>query len=378
MKMKKLIKAVALAICFTMTTPVITPSVGIETVEAAEDDWLFDEDEYDYLDDDDEDYSYNNTKEYSYDNVKKTFKLVEISESNGYKYPSMIELPDGKTNIHPINVKNSAKYIVGFSSYLTMGKASILIVSDDGKNMMETKVDIIDEEWKKTVYLPKGKYDIKILAQDEELELGFEYELYIKPAVTVKKETKNLKMSSCHTKKLAPKLGKGSWTTSNKNIVSIDNKNPKDISTCTIRAKKAGSATVTYKNDSGSVIKYKIKVSEKSKTALEKAYFSMDSAGGLEPTIFIANNSDKKIKYIYLTVSFYNSVGDKLRNDIGGYSDAKLKITGYIKPWESTWYEWDPVFYEHSASKMKIETMQIVYSDGSKKNMKINKKYSIR
>ena len=53
MKMKKLIKAVALAICFTMTTPVITPSVGIETVEAAEDDWLFDEDEYDYLDDDD-------------------------------------------------------------------------------------------------------------------------------------------------------------------------------------------------------------------------------------------------------------------------------------------------------------------------------------
>ena len=35
MKMKKLIKAVALAICLTMAAPVIAPSVGNETVEAA-------------------------------------------------------------------------------------------------------------------------------------------------------------------------------------------------------------------------------------------------------------------------------------------------------------------------------------------------------
>lgn len=36
MKMKKLIKVVALAVCMTMAAPVVTPSVGIETVEAAE------------------------------------------------------------------------------------------------------------------------------------------------------------------------------------------------------------------------------------------------------------------------------------------------------------------------------------------------------
>ena len=35
MKMKKLIKAVAFAVCLTMTAPVVAPSVGIETVEAA-------------------------------------------------------------------------------------------------------------------------------------------------------------------------------------------------------------------------------------------------------------------------------------------------------------------------------------------------------
>lgn len=35
MKMKKLIKAVALAVCLTMAVPVVAPSVGIETVEAA-------------------------------------------------------------------------------------------------------------------------------------------------------------------------------------------------------------------------------------------------------------------------------------------------------------------------------------------------------
>ena len=36
MKMKKLIKAVALSLCLTMAVPVVAPSVGIETVEAAE------------------------------------------------------------------------------------------------------------------------------------------------------------------------------------------------------------------------------------------------------------------------------------------------------------------------------------------------------
>ena len=35
MKMKKLVKAVALAVCLTMTAPVVAPSIGIETVEAA-------------------------------------------------------------------------------------------------------------------------------------------------------------------------------------------------------------------------------------------------------------------------------------------------------------------------------------------------------
>ena len=35
MKMKKLIKALAFAVCLTMTAPVVAPSVGIETVEAA-------------------------------------------------------------------------------------------------------------------------------------------------------------------------------------------------------------------------------------------------------------------------------------------------------------------------------------------------------
>lgn len=35
MRMKKLIKAVALAVCLTMTVPIVAPSIGIETVEAA-------------------------------------------------------------------------------------------------------------------------------------------------------------------------------------------------------------------------------------------------------------------------------------------------------------------------------------------------------
>lgn len=440
----RLIKAITLIICLTMTTPVVAPDIGVETVEAAEYDWLFDEDEYDYLDDEDN---------YNYENVNKTYDIVLVSQSIKHNY-SFTSLKNGMTNIYPINIEETTDYIVGFTerSYSEQS-ASILIVDAVGNNIFEKDLFLYDDGWKETLSLSEGKYYIKILSKDV---LGFDYELYIEPKVMIKNEieknnlksydketlypelgkgnwetsdenvigiisknsdnsstckvearksgkatitytndkgsvikyeftvsaikngSKNLKISSCDNKELKSKVGKGKWKTSNKNIIEIISKNSDYNSTCKVRAKKVGKATITYTDQYGYVMKYNFTVSAKKTYPLDNAYFSMDSAGGLEPTIFIANNSDKKIKYIYLTVSFYNSVGDKLRNDIGWYSDAKLKITGYIKPWESTWYEWDPVFYEYSASKMKIETMQIVYSDGSKKNMKINKKYSIR
>lgn len=104
----------------------------------------------------------------------------------------------------------------------------------------------------------------------------------------------------------------------------------------------------------------------------------MNSIGGLEPHILISNNSNKKIKYVYLTVSFYNAVGDKVTNDIGRSKSVQLKITGPIKPWKFKWYSWDPVFYNYSAYKMKIEKVRIDYFKGEDKVIQVNKKYKLK
>ena len=223
--------------------------------------------------------------------------------------------------------------------------------------------------------MSKGKYCIKILSKTD---IGFDYQLYVKPVVLVKKAVKNIKMTSCDIKEFSPKLGKGVWTTTNKNVLAIISKKPKSNSVCKVRAKKTGKAVLIYKNKNGSVIKYNVTVKANSTYPFDRASCEMDSVGGLKPSILISNNSDKKIKYVYITVSFYNSVGDKVLNDIGGYANAKLKITGYIEPWNFKWFDWDPVFYNTSASKIKIESMTVEYSNGSKITKRINKKYAVK
>lgn len=436
--MKKFINALAIVLCLSMVTLVVSPNIGVETVEAAEYDWLFDEDDYDYFDDeeyDDDEYEYN------FDNVKNTFESESISQSGGIEY-SKTTLSDKKTNVYPINVKKTAKYIFGMTDE-SDGEGAILVVDSKGKTIYEEELDLMYKSWNKTLSLSKGKYYIKILSKDW---YKFQYKLYVKPLVLIKKETTEHKLTSYDKKSLNPKLGKGRWKTSNENIIGIISKNSNKSSTCKIQARKAGKATVTYTNDNGSVIKYKFTVSAiknvskdlkisscdlkdlkskigkgkwttsnkniieilsknkdysstckiraknpgkatitytdqygyvakyiftvftKSTYPLDDAYFKMDSVGGLEPSILISNNSNKKIKYIYLDVSFYNAVGDRVYNDIGGYKNAKLEITGYINPWNFEWYYWNPVFYSTTARMMKIETIQIVYSDGSKKN----------
>ena len=384
--MKKFIKTISIILCLTMVISLFVPKYGIEIAQAAdfytdENDLWGDDDEWgddDLWGDDDEwedDYEWEDDDEWedNYDDINKTFDVVSISQAGGHSY-SKFTLRNGKTNVYPINIKKKTEYIIGFtdSSY---GKGSILIVDSNGNNIFEQNLDFVYEKWSKKITLSEGKYYIKILSKES---IGFEYELYVKPAVVIKKETKNLKITSCDISDLNPKLGKGKWTTSNKNIITIISKNTKSSSTCKIRAKKTGKATVTYTNSNGSVIKYVFTVSANSSYPFDQAYFTMDTVGGLEPHILISNNSNKRIKYVYLTVSFYNAVGDKVKNEIGGYSNAKLQITGPINAWDFEWYEWNPVFYNTTATKMKVEKMTVIYTDGSKKTKTINKKYSIK
>lgn len=185
-----------------------------------------------------------------------------------------------------------------------------------------------------------------------------------------KKATK--KLPSATTYKASPGLGKGTWKTSNSSIVSLSQKKG---STCTFKLKKAGKAKVTFKSDLGTYV-YNITVYNKKSDPIRAGFIEMDSANSIEPTIFIANNSSKTIKYVDFNATFYNAVGDKVRNEIGNNYTKALQIVGPIKPWTMDYFEWDPVFYSPVVKRMYVKSATITYMDGSKKTVSIRKSFT--
>lgn len=100
----------------------------------------------------------------------------------------------------------------------------------------------------------------------------------------------------------------------------------------------------------------------------------INSVGGVDNYIFFTNNSSKIIKYITFTVTPYNRVDDKITCDITDRSSFRLKVTGPIKTDEFYTAGWDPVWYNWSTSYAKVIKAEIIYMDGTKKNITLNKK----
>ena len=71
-----------------------------------------------------------------------------------------------------------------------------------------------------------------------------------------------------------------------------------------------------------------------SKPAVEVMYVysSMNSAGGVSPTIYYRNNSGKTIKYIDWFLTAYNRVGDPVNCRVKGTFIALARTTGPILP----------------------------------------------
>ena len=181
-----------------------------------------------------------------------------------------------------------------------------------------------------------------------------------------------MKLPSATTDTAKPGLGKGTWKTSNSSIVSLSQKKG---STCTFKLKKAGKAKVTFKSDLGTYV-YKITVYNKKSDPIRAGFIEMNSVDGIEPTLFIANNSGKTIKYVDFNATFYNAVGDKVRNDIGNSYSKALQIIGPTKPWTMDYFKWNPVFYSPVAKRMYVKSATIPYMDGSKKAVSIRKSFS--
>lgn len=92
-----------------------------------------------------------------------------------------------------------------------------------------------------------------------------------------------------------------------------------------------------------------------------------DSAGGVELYFNYINNSDKVIKYVNFSVTFYNAVGDVVKGKYDQSSVNRCYDTGPFKKGEGrtgTWWHWGD-FYNWDITSVKLVDLSIEYTDGT-------------
>lgn len=94
-----------------------------------------------------------------------------------------------------------------------------------------------------------------------------------------------------------------------------------------------------------------------------------NSAGGVDVSFTVKNQAAEEIKYVDLTLNFYNRVGDIVSSDIGFDKTFLLSLTGPIAPGDKGGTEvddmyWPNVIYNSNATKILITEIRIEYMDG--------------
>ena len=259
-------------------------------------------------------------------------------------------------------------------------KACISLSLDDGT--FEYYIDdwtINEGETKTTtVTLYEGNYQISIyggsLYRTKDLKYSLSIEdisnytnkITMQSELNIMKESsKKLKVKSEESGKL---LGKISWSTSNKNIATVD-------SNGTITGVKAGTCTISAKSKNSNTVKCEVIVKNRPQLYITEAGFNINYVGGIEPYITIQNNFGKTIKYIYFKTYYYNRVGDPAYCEIQKTNYKGLKITGPIKNKVIDTYYWDAVIYNNSTGKIYIKSAEVIFMDGTKKTISIKKSY---
>ena len=92
-----------------------------------------------------------------------------------------------------------------------------------------------------------------------------------------------------------------------------------------------------------------------------------DSAGGVELYFNYINNSDKVIKYVNFSVTFYNAVGDVVKGKYDQSTVNRCYDTGPFKKGEGrtgTWWHWGD-FYNWDITSVKLVDLIIEYTVGT-------------
>jgi hypothetical protein len=88
-----------------------------------------------------------------------------------------------------------------------------------------------------------------------------------------------------------------------------------------------------------------------------------NSASGVSCSIRFTNISDKRIKYVYFTVTPYNRVDDIAYSEIGNLSTTEIEVVHFINPDEFYHAKWENVWYNSTIAYMKIVGIRIIFDD---------------
>lgn len=94
--------------------------------------------------------------------------------------------------------------------------------------------------------------------------------------------------------------------------------------------------------------------------------WEVDSAGGVEPYIYVVNaKKTETLKYLTLTVRFFNAVGDVVSSEIGGYRSFSIEFTGPLKNQDGPQKAvWEPVAYANTADCMHVDSVKVTFMSG--------------
>ncbi|MDA1027833.1 MAG: hypothetical protein O3B41_02105, partial [Bacteroidetes bacterium] len=105
---------------------------------------------------------------------------------------------------------------------------------------------------------------------------------------------------------------------------------------------------------------------QRAQALLRSFSFSVNSAGGLEPTIYIKNISEKRIKYTAVEVRIFNPVGDPAPDKFGADNLMAIRLVGPIESMDSGVYSFDSaVYYNNTAVCGEVQRVTFEFTDGT-------------
>lgn len=100
--------------------------------------------------------------------------------------------------------------------------------------------------------------------------------------------------------------------------------------------------------------------------ALTRQTFDRSSADGISVGIGLVNTSEgKTVKYAKITWKLFNSVGDQTPGDNSGDEVEQTRLVGPLKPGESSYTEFENVWYNSVGTCAQIQRIEVEYIDGS-------------